>query len=36
MVGDMEAYEQHYRRAVSNGAKSDRIKAYITSLDPNI
>ena len=36
MVGDMEAYEQHYRRAVSNGAKGDRIKAYIASLDPKI
>lgn len=36
MVGDMEAYEQHYRRAVSNGAKGERIKAYIASLDAEI
>lgn len=36
MLGDMEAYEQHYRRAVSHGAKGDRIKAYIASLDAEI
>lgn len=33
MLGDKEAYEQHYRRAVSNGAKGDRIKAFLASLD---
>lgn len=33
MVGDMDAYEQHYRRAVSNGANGERIKAFIASLD---
>lgn len=36
MLGDMDAYEQHYRRAVSNGANGDRIKAYILSLDATI
>lgn len=33
MLGDMEAYEQHYRRAVSNGADGKRIKAYIEALN---
>lgn len=36
MLGDMEAYEQHYRRAVSNGSDGKRIKAYIESLNPQI
>ena len=36
MLGDMEAYEQHYRRAVSNGSNGERIKAYIASLDATI
>ena len=36
MLGDMEAYEHYYRRAVSNGAKGDKIKAYIASLDAEI
>lgn len=36
MLGDMEAYEQHYRRAVSNGSNGERIKAYIASLDVRI
>lgn len=36
MLGDMEAYEQHYRRAVSNGSNGERLKAYIASLDPNL
>lgn len=36
MLGDMEAYEQHYRRAVSNGSSGERIKAYIASLDARI
>lgn len=36
MLGDMEAYEQHYRRAVSNGSNGERIKAYIASLDAKL
>ncbi len=36
MLGDREAYEQHYRRAVSNGSDGARIKAYIASLNPEI
>lgn len=36
MLGDMEAYEHYYRRAVSNGAKGDKIKAYIASLNAEI
>lgn len=36
MLGDMEAYEQHYRRAVSNGSNGERIKAYIASLDARL
>lgn len=36
MVGDMEAYEHYYRRAVSNGANGEKIKAYIASLDADI
>ena len=36
MLGDMESYEQHYRRAVSNGSKGEWIKAYIASLDATI
>ena len=36
MLGDMEAYEHYYRRAVSNGANGDKIKAYIASLDAEI
>lgn len=36
MLGDMDAYEQHYRRAVSNGADGKRIKAFIESLNPQI
>lgn len=36
MLGDMEAYEQHYRRAVSNGSNGERIKAYIAALDASL
>lgn len=36
LLGDLEAYEQHYRRAVSNGADGARIKAFIDSLDAAI
>lgn len=36
MLGDMDAYEQHYRRAVSNGANGERIKAFIASLNADI
>ena len=36
MLGDMEAYEQHYRRAVSNGSNGERLKAYIASLDAKL
>ena len=36
MLGDQESYEQHYRRAVSNGSNGERIKAYIASLDATI
>ena len=36
MLGDLESYEQHYRRAVSNGSKGEWIKAYIASLDATI
>ena len=36
MLGDMQSYEQHYRRAVSNGSNGERIKSYIASLDATI
>ena len=36
MLGDMDAYQQHYRRAVSNGANGERIKAFIASLNSDI
>lgn len=36
MLGDMEAYEQHYRRAVANGYNGERIKAYIAAMDAKI
>lgn len=36
MLGDMDAYEQHFRRAVSNGSNGERIKAFIASLDSRI
>lgn len=36
MLGDREAYERHYRQAVSNGANGERIKAFLASLDADI
>ena len=36
MLGDMESYEQHYRRAVANGYNGERIKAYIAAMDAKI
>lgn len=36
MLGNEEAYEDNYRKAVANGSDGRKIKAFIEALDPSI